>query len=125
MTTKELHLRKRCLIRKNGAELYPLNNKKLEEFQRLLGYLGEETYPEGFYDNQSFYMAYYEGYQAELWLVHDVFFDVRINIFKSDDNDFLEVYTEDTALDSDSDFEEILEEMVTAIESVAELDYRS
>lgn len=125
MGTKGLHPKESCLLQENGAELYPLNNKSLEEFQRLLDYLGEEECPEDFCGNEGFYVTYYKGYEAELWLVQDVFFDVRINIFKTDDDDFLEVYAEDTSLDSDSDFEEILEEMIAAIESVAELDYHS
>lgn len=100
----------------DGAILYPLTHLSFEAFNEQLSLLETDT---PFSCDQGYYRAYWKGFEAELWLVHDVFNQIRVHVYQTDNNDYFEVYPEEVECDEISDLNDLLIILKEAIEYFA------
>lgn len=96
----------------DGAILYPSTHLSFDEFQEILSLLETNT---PFPPNNGYYRIYWKEFHAELWLVHDMFNQIRIHVYKNEDHNYMEVYPEDVTRDQLSNLNEILTILKEAI----------
>lgn len=105
-----------CLLEENGAELYSLTNSSFEEFKEVLSLIDTDTPVP---DDKGYYRVFWKGFEADLWLTHDIFNQIRIHVYQIEDEDDLEVYPEEVTADEISDLDGILATLKEAIEYFA------